>query len=87
MIAREVELVICTKSDERPMNVTQIICKHAVLLLSALALPLGTDAQVEPLKVFILAGENAIGWNGMKLSAGPMSVSIRDFAMVGSRES
>ena len=44
------------------MNTNRSILKHSLLILAALALPLGATAQARPLKVFILAGQsNMVG--------------------------
>ena len=40
------------------MNTKSNILKQGILLLAALALPLGATVQANPLKVFILAGQS-----------------------------
>ena len=40
------------------MNTKRTLLKHSLLILAALALPLGATAQAKPLKIFILAGQS-----------------------------
>ena len=61
------------------MNTKRNILKHGIVFLAALVLPLGATALAKPLKVFILAGQDAAGVRDGK----KMEMEIFRGALVG----